>query len=139
MSKSDLTVIAENFFFNRFKVFNDSIKIIVKTTMPDVFFDRLKLSEECLGIMVNIQKYIEIGSPMHAIFEAEKICRSSLINNFIDRCWDLTCEKASKLKTEKAQDRKFNEFYSMMEQYKSNFSDENIQHLKSKMREFLQP
>lgn len=51
---------------------------------------------------------------------------SNYTNNFLKRFWNLTFEKAHKLKTEKAKAKKYQDFFDTLSQYNSYFTNENL-------------
>lgn len=135
-SRHQLTLVANEYLKNRYKVFDDCVKLVLHTVKPDVFFERLKLYENCLLEITKIQKITDPRNTMNGLYEHEQKSRDVLIKIFVDRYWNNICDKTALLKTEKARLRHYGEFLNMEIEYSSFLSSEVDDYIDQKYQNF---
>ncbi len=117
---------------------NESAAIMEKTSNPETFFSRYDFYMEKLALMAEREstgvRGVKFGGESF-ILKFKKMSSGKLrietINNFIDRMWADTCQKAEKLKTDKGKQNRYQKFYSDLQQYEEKMPPECIQHYRS--------
>nr|WP_288451284.1 hypothetical protein [uncultured Anaerostipes sp.] len=104
------------------EIANDCAELIEHTVNPETFFNRYDLYIEKLTILADAQASRQIKVEGDDL--VQKLQRMSsteqkidTINSFLDRMWSDTCEKASKLKTEKGKSNRFQKFLDTLSNY----------------------
>lgn len=117
---------------------NESAAIMEKTSNPETFFSRYDFYMEKLALMAEREstgvRGVKFGGESF-ISKFEKMSSGKLrietINDFIDRMWADTCQKAEKLKTDNGKQNRYQKFYSDLQQYDGKMPPECIQHYRS--------
>lgn len=139
MTEEQLKVATVQQAENDLHIINDSIKIIEKTTKPDVFFSRLNLLAEKSKHLVSLERYIAFSgaSPTAAYNEVLQNYNES-IRLFLIRYFSETFDKAESMKTEKARIGKYQKFYDSLQEYYCYMNDENKNYIETKYRVYTE-
>ena len=120
------------------EILNNCATLMEKTNNIDTFFERYKLYIEKLTLLSEAEKYgkfnFEGDSPTKKLAEQQTISKKTQIfNEFIDRVWLKTQEKAETMKTEKGKENQYKKFESLMKSYEDVLTTESINYYKSKL------
>lgn len=107
---------------------NESIDLINSTKNPETFFFRYNFLIKRLNQLVNMEKYISFtGEKPSIALERVMLEKPTMVNVFLERCYEDTLEKASKLKTPKARQRRIEDFCSALNPYLDQMEEDNIE------------
>lgn len=115
------------------QILNDCAKLLENTVVPEVFFSRYDLYMEKLSTLSDAQKARLIN------VKGDNLCRKykemntetkriDIINEFIDRMWCDTYQKAQKLKTEKEKQNCYAKFYGALAEYEKQMPEQCIKY-----------
>ena len=129
---------------NDVRIFNDSIKLVEKTTKPDVFFMRLNLLTEKLNHLTSLEKYTTLcglsitfcGKSPTVVHNEISKNRDEIIHQFLIRYFSETFDKAEAMKTEKGRIGKYQKFYDSLQEYYCYMSNENIDYIETKYKAY---
>ena len=114
---------AEGFF----KIAHDCAHLVNTTKNPEVFFFRYDLLIKKMTHLSQLEKFNIFSNPLPSQELNEILGKKELtINDFIDRYYDSICDKLISYKTEKAKEKKINEFYNTLIKYGNKMNDNNI-------------
>ena len=109
------------------KVIADCVRLVNNTEVPSVFFSRMDTLLEradLISKLESINPKLFIGSPSAQARTIRNNMASS-IDAMINRYWDRTKTAAAKLRTEAARVRKFDAFFSIINQYEHRMYPQN--------------
>lgn len=109
------------------KMIQESMKLCNTTKKPEVFFKRYDIVQEQLEILTRLEKFVRFSGdkPSKKLSEIKRV-KNSEIDNMIDRAWNDTLEKISKLKTDSAKTKKIIAFRDDMDKYSGFMNDDSI-------------
>lgn len=120
------------------EILNDCAELIEKTVNPETFFDRYDLYIEKLTLLANAEMSGAKGVKFSGESFVQKLSKAntkqewiSVVNNFIDRMWVDTCEKAANLKTDNGRQNRYQKFYDTLQAYENRMPIECIQYYRS--------
>ena len=122
---------------NDLRIIQDCMRLVEKTTKPDVFFMRLNLLVEKSKHLVSLEKYITYsGATATAAYN--EVCTNyhEAINQFLIRYFSETLDKAESMKTEKGRIGKYKKFYDSLQMYYGYMSEENIDYIETKYKAY---
>ena len=109
------------------KQVNESANLVNTTKKVDVFFSRYDFLIETVNKLIGIEKFLKFKSDkpseMLKSIESKKVYT---INDFIDRYYEDILEQIRKLKTDKAKQKRIDNFYTSFEPYFNQMEKENI-------------
>jgi len=109
------------------KHIEESINIINTTKILDTFFFRYEFLIDELNRLNEIQKYLKFnGENPNDLLKRINDTKVHSINDFIDRYYNETSEQILKLKTEKAKQKRIDNFKSNLTIYFNQMERENI-------------
>lgn len=105
----------------------ETTELVNNTVNPDVFFTRYDFLIELLTNLKSIEHLIDFknGSPRDLLHQANSK-RVQEINNFIERYYMETLMSIEKLKTDKAKQRRIDDFYPTLSNFFHKMANENI-------------
>lgn len=126
-----------NFTLTRnLEILHDCIRLVSETTNPDTYFSRRELYFEHLPILTQVpESGINLERFPYICLILEKpnnLDQKQLDDNFIDRYWNATIEKAQKLKTDKGKNNQYENFRKNMEKYDSMLLPDSVIRYKEK-------
>lgn len=109
------------------KQVEESVNLVNNTKNPDVFFSRYDFLIETLKKLVDIEKYLKFtGDKPSDILRSIKDKKVNTINDFIDRFYKDILVQINKLKTEKAKQKRINNFNELLEPFVDKMEKTNI-------------
>jgi hypothetical protein len=122
---------------NDLRIIQDCVKLVEKTTKPDVFFMRLNLLKEKSKHLASFEKYIKFSgaSPTAAYNDVVQNYHEA-VNKFLIRYFSETFDKAEAMKTEKGRIGKYQKFYDSLQEYYCYMSYENIDYIETKYKAY---
>lgn len=125
---------------NDLRIIQDCVKLVEKTTKPDVFFMRLNLMVEKSKHLASLEEYINFSgaSPTVAYNEVAQDYYE-IVNQFLIRYFSETFDKAEAMKTEKGRIGKYQKFYDSLQEYYCYMSNENIDYIETKYKAYTRP
>lgn len=109
------------------KQVNESAHLVNTTKNPETFFSRYEFMIKKVKDLIEIQKYLKFkGDKPTDLLKQINDKRIHTINDFIDRFYDDTLKQINKLKTEKAKQKRIDNFYLSLSPYFSQMEKENI-------------
>lgn len=139
MTEKQLKTISQNLASRDLEIIQDCLRILSSTVEPDTYFMRLKLLEEKCNHLVTLEEYVDFqgASPSSAQKEIEND-RQTSIDNFIERFYIKTCEKADSLKTEKGKLNQYTKFKEALKPYYAELSKENRKFIEERTQRTVQ-
>lgn len=118
---------AEFYGAGMLKIANDCANLVNNTKNPNIFFERYNLLIEKLENLSKLEQFHCFSRKLPSVILKETLNKKFLtINEFIDRYYQYTLSKINTLKTQKAVDRKIQQFYDELFQYNEYMLQENI-------------
>ena len=119
---------AEFYASNMLRIATDCANLVNTTKKPDVFFIRYYL---LLDKLKNLAK-LEVFKCFRGTSPSENLTntlnkKTLTINDFIDRFYNDTLFQISKLKTEKAKEKRIENFYNELSKYNDYMLPENVE------------
>ena len=100
------------------KIVDDCVRLVNSTTNPEVFFLRYGLLIEHLTFLVAFEKYVKFsGTQPSSMLRTVQQKRPAATSDFIQRCYDKTKQKTSKLKTENGKVNAFINLFAELDEY----------------------
>ena len=125
---------------NDLRIIQDCVKLIEKTTKPDVFFMRLNLMVEKSKHLASLEEYINFsGASPTAAYNEVAQDYYEIVNQFLIRYFSETFDKAEAMKTEKGRIGKYQKFYDSLQEYYCYMSNENIDYIETKYKAYTRP
>lgn len=116
----------------------ESIAILGSTVKIDVFLERYDFLIKRLEQLVAVEPlfYFENGKPSEVlqIFQEGK---EEITDKFLDRCYEATADKISKLKTKRGKTNNAQKFYDGLAEYADKMTAENVEHLEKLYSDLL--
>ena len=110
------------------KIANDCANLVNTTKKPDVFFMRYNLLINKLENMAKLEPFKCFNGAQPSQNLANILNKKELtINDFIDRFYNDTLEQINKLKTEKAKEKRIENFYNELSKYNDYMLLNNIE------------
>lgn len=110
------------------KILKESTNIINQTKNPDTFFQRYSLAEEQADKLCKLTGVRYTGQHPQQIKQHLSEKKQAAIHDMIDRYFEDTAQKASKLKTASGKLKKFSSFITVLEDYYYLMNVDNIQY-----------
>ena len=140
LSKQQLKTMALQQGENDLRIIQDCVKLIEKTTNPDVFFMRLNLLVEKAKHLISLEEYITFSDTLPSAAYGEVINNyHEAVNQFLIRYLSETFDKAEAMKTEKGRIGKYQKFYDSLQEYYCYMNRENIDYIETKYKAFTRP
>lgn len=114
---------------NALKILNESVNIFNNTKNPDTFFERYSWAERQADILCQCKKVKFKGQQPAQIKKMLENKKQFAIHDMIDRFFDDTELKASKVKRLDLKKSKFINFVTVLEDYYSLMNQENIDYV----------
>lgn len=119
---------AEFYASGMLKIVNDCANLVNTTKKADVFFPRYYLLLEKLENLAKLENFNCFRGTPPSVNLSETLNKKVLtINDFIDRFYDDTLLQISNLKTEKAKEKRIENFYTELSKYNDYMLPENIE------------
>ena len=119
---------AEFYASGMLKIVNDCANLVNTTKKADVFFPRYYLLLEKLENLAKLENFNCFRGTPPSVNLSETLNKKVLtINDFIDRFYDDTLFQISNLKTEKAKEKRIENFYTELSKYNDYMLPENIE------------
>ena len=100
------------------KIIEDCIRLVNTTTNPEVFFFRYDLLIEHLTVLIPFEIYVNFfGTLPSSMLRTVQQKRTAATSDFVQRCYDKTLQKASKLKTEIGKANAFINLFAELDGY----------------------
>lgn len=110
------------------RILNDCANLVNTTKNPKVFFERYDLLIKSLENLSRLERFNCFSGPLPSHDLQETLSKKNFtINDFIDRYYQDTINKIQNLKTQKAKDKKIEDFYQELVNYNSCMLPINIQ------------
>lgn len=137
MTEQQLKVTTVQQAENDLRIIQDCVKLVEKTTKPDVFFMRLNLMVEKAKHLASLEEYINFsGASPTAAYNEVAQDYYEIVNQFLIRYFSETFDKAEAMKTEKGRTGKYQKFYDSLQEYYCYMSDENIDYIETKYKAY---
>lgn len=109
------------------KIANDCANLVNTTKKADVFFPRYYLLLEKLENLAKLEKFNCFRGTPPSVNLSNTLDKKELtINDFIDRFYNDTLLQINKLKTEKAKEKRIENFYNDLSKYNDYMLPENV-------------
>ena len=119
---------AEFYIAGMLKIANDCANLVNTTKNPDVFFMRYNLLINKLENMAKLEPFKCFKGTLPSQNLANILNKKELtINDFIDRFYSDTLEQINKLKTERAKEKRIENFYNELSKYNDYMLPNNIE------------
>ena len=119
---------AEFYVAGMLKIANDCANLVNTTKNPDVFFTRYNLLINKLENMAKLEPFKCFkGTPPSKNLANILDKKELTINDFIDRFYNDTLFQINKLKTEKAKEKRIENFYNELSKYNDYILPNNIE------------
>ena len=119
---------AEFYIAGMLKIANDCANLVNTTKDPDVFFMRYNLLINKLENMAKLEPFKCFKGTLPSQNLANILNKKELtINDFIDRFYSDTLEQINKLKTEKAKEKRIENFYNELSKYNDYMLPKNVE------------
>lgn len=119
---------AEFYASGMLKIANDCANLVNTTKKADVFFPRYYLLLEKLDNLAKLEKFNCFRGTSPSVNLSNTLDKKVLtINDFIDRFYNDTLFQISKLKTEKAKEKRIENFYNELSKYNDYMLPENVE------------
>lgn len=111
------------------KILKESVDIFNVTKNPDTFFQRYALAEEHADNLCKLKGVKFTGQQPKEIKQQLHMKKQAAIHDMINRYYNDTVQKASKLKTSNAKIGKYAIFISTLEDYYYLMNEDNINYI----------
>lgn len=119
---------AEFYVAGMLKIANDCANLVNTTKNPDVFFMRYNLLINKLENMAKLEPFKCFNGTSPSQNLANILNKKELtINDFIDRFYNDTLAQINKFKTEKAKEKRIENFYTNLSKYNDYMLPENVE------------
>ena len=119
---------AEFYIAGMLKIANDCANLVNTTKNPDVFFMRYNLLINKLENMAKLEPFKCFKGTLPSQNLANILNKKELtINDFIDRFYSDTLEQINKLKTERAKEKRIENFYTNLSKYNDYMLPKNVE------------
>lgn len=119
---------AEFYVAGMLKIANDCANLINTTKNPDVFFMRYNLLINKLENMAKLEPFKCFNGTSPSQNLANILNKKELtINDFIDRFYNDTLAQINKFKTEKAKEKRIENFYTNLSKYNDYMLPKNVE------------
>ena len=119
---------AEFYASGMLKIANDCANLVNTTKKVDVFFPRYYLLLEKLENLAKLEKFNCFHGTLPSVNLSKTLDKTVLtINDFIDRFYNDTLAQINKLKTEKAKEKRIENFYNELSKYNDYMLPENVE------------
>lgn len=137
-NEKQLKVFTQRSVEESLKVIQESMNHCNTTKKPEVFFKRYDILEQQLEVLSKLEKFVRFNGdkPSSKLSEIRRI-KQSEVSKMIERAWEDTLDKSSKLKTEKGKINKINAFRDEMDKYSNFMDDSNIDKYEALCEQYL--
>ena len=119
---------AEFYASGMLKIMNDCANLVNTTKNADVFFPRYNLLLEKLENLAKLENFNCFRGTPPSVSLSNTLDKKVLtINDFIDRFYNDTLLQISNLKTEKAKEKRIENFYNKLSKYNDYMLPENVE------------
>ena len=119
---------AEFYVTGMLKIANDCANLVNTTKKPDVFFMRYNLLINKLENMTKLEPFKCFNGTSPSQNLANILNKKELtINDFIDRFYNDTLAQINKFKTEKAKEKRIENFYTNLSKYNDYMLPKNVE------------
>lgn len=133
MTEAQLRAATNQMANNDLRIINDCIKLVEKTTKPDVFFSRLSLLVEKAKHLLVLGKYTAfLGATPEEAYRDVVQNYDEAIRQFLIRYFSETFDKAEALKTEKGKIGKYQKWYDSLQVYYCYMNKDHIEYIETK-------
>lgn len=137
MTEAQLRAATNQMATNDLRIINDCIKLVEKTTKPDVFFSRLSLLVEKANRLLTLGKYtVFLGATPTEVYRDVVQNRNEAILQFLIRYFSETFDKAESMKTEKGKIGKYQKWYDSLQEYYCYMTEDHIDYIETKYRAY---
>lgn len=137
-NEKQLKVFTQRSVEESLKVIQESMNLCNATKNPEVFFKRYDIVEQQLEVLSKLEKFVRFNGDHPSLKLSEVRCiKQAEIAKMIERVWEDTLDKASKLKTEKGKASKINAFRDEMDKYSNFMNDSNIEKYEALCKQYL--
>lgn len=111
---------------NDLRIMQDCANIVNSTRNPEIYFARFHLLQETALHLTKFEKYIPFSgaSPTETLLDIN-LTKQKSIHSFLIRYFDMVCQKANKLKTQKGKSNQYKKFYESLTPYFFEMNDNN--------------
>lgn len=137
MTEAQLRDATNQMATNDLRIINDCIRLVEKTTKPDVFFSRLSLLVEKAKHLLTLGKYTAfLGATPSEAYRDVVQNRNEAIRQFLIRYFSETFDKAEALKTEKGRLAKYQKWYDSLQEYYCYMTEDHIDYIETKYKAY---
>lgn len=113
------------------EIADDSIRLVLETKNPDVFFERLEKSSDSLRELAAAYTICGIENNTEEVLQKFNADKEGLINNFIQRYAKDIRRKIYELSTQKGKSNKADVFRNVLLEYEERMSSENLEYMEN--------
>lgn len=133
-TKEQLEYMTNEDIKQRTHIINDCKKLIITTTNADTFFDRYRLLEEHSNFIERYKPYFDVLQYIPIDFLSSK---EKYVNDFIDRMWEKTKQKADSLATENGKTNQFVKFSTTINEHLADMPASSIDYYRNQYQNSL--
>ena len=113
------------------EIADDSIRLVLETKNPDVFFERLEKASDSLRELAAAYTICGVENNAEEVLQKFNADREGLINNFIQRYAKDIRRKIYELSTQKGKSNKADVFRNVLLEYEERMSEGNLEYMEN--------